>query len=251
MILALPPSTPYDLNFRVAGFPVRIHPGFWIAGLVFGFNEDFKLTLIWVTVLFLSILVHELGHAVAGRLFGGRPYIVLYWMGGLCASNGEQNRAQRAIVLAAGPGAGLVLAGLTVLGAMGYYKIGWAAALALATGDGWGNGIYDTYVVRSLFFVNFYWSLVNLLPVWSLDGGQLLETFLNGRRHPDRMRTVHIVSVITAGLVAYAMYQRGLTFAAILFVMLALENVAGVSRTSGPGSGYQSYDDDSSGRWGR
>ncbi len=68
-----PPRTAYDLHFQIAGIPVRVHPLFWLATLILGSNSwsgdgnvdpdaGMKL-LIWVGVMFVSILVHELGHS--------------------------------------------------------------------------------------------------------------------------------------------------------------------------------------------
>jgi hypothetical protein len=91
MFLAEPPQTQYDLHFRVAGIPVRVHPLFWLVGVILGLrgadteapgNAGIDL-LIWVGVLFFSILIHELGHAVTMQRFGQAARIVLYMMGGL------------------------------------------------------------------------------------------------------------------------------------------------------------------------
>src|SRR5438132_973156 len=87
MLLAEPPRTPFDLNFQVLGFPVRVHPLFWLVGLLLGLGgggEDAGIRLvIWFAALFVSILIHELGHALMIRRFGRDAYIVLYAMGGL------------------------------------------------------------------------------------------------------------------------------------------------------------------------
>ena len=58
-----PPPTQYDLRFAIAGIPVRVHPLFWLITILFGFSADLIQLLIWVFVVFVSILVHELGHA--------------------------------------------------------------------------------------------------------------------------------------------------------------------------------------------
>jgi hypothetical protein len=74
VFLAEPPRTPWDLNFQVLGFPVRVHPLFWAVALLFGLSGNQKPVdmLLWVGTVFVSILVHEMGHAparpTAGRL---------------------------------------------------------------------------------------------------------------------------------------------------------------------------------------
>ena len=78
-----PPPTQYDLRFTVAGIPVRVHPLFWLITLLFGATGNLLLLPIWILVIFVSILIHELGHAFAFRRFGQRSHIVLHFSGGL------------------------------------------------------------------------------------------------------------------------------------------------------------------------
>src|SRR5207253_9310124 len=59
-VLAEPNRTPYDLNFRLFGFPVRIHPLFWLGAVLLGgwtFDLGLEYAAIWVAVVFVSILV--------------------------------------------------------------------------------------------------------------------------------------------------------------------------------------------------
>jgi stage IV sporulation protein FB len=66
MLIGEPPPTQADLHFRLFGIPVRVHPFFWVATLFLGMagkTADPVNTLIWVAVVFVSILVHEFGHA--------------------------------------------------------------------------------------------------------------------------------------------------------------------------------------------
>ena len=99
MFAAEPAPTQFDLHFRIAGFPVRVHPLFWLMTLMMGARDDDPMTLlIWIGVVFLSILVHELGHALTMRYYGQDARIVLYMMGGLAipeSSRGEEARGGR------------------------------------------------------------------------------------------------------------------------------------------------------------
>ena len=108
-MLVEPQRTAYDLNFHFAGIPVRVHPLFWLAGLVLGSSAfqgpDPGMTLlIWMAVFFVSILIHELGHSVVIRYFGQVPRIVLYMMGGLAITDagyggfGAGKRSPRAAI---------------------------------------------------------------------------------------------------------------------------------------------------------
>src|SRR5438552_2684847 len=115
-VLAEPDRTPYDLHFPLFGFRVRIHPFFWLGTVLLGSNvlrEDNGLALlgIWIVVVFVSILVHELGHAVAYRLYGSHAHIILWGFGGLAIGSPRVGgRARRIFVSFAGPLAGFVFA---------------------------------------------------------------------------------------------------------------------------------------------
>ena len=65
MLMVEPDRTPYDLQFRVACIPVRVHPFFWLASAFLAVRPELKLVdlLLWIAVVFVSIVVHELGHA--------------------------------------------------------------------------------------------------------------------------------------------------------------------------------------------
>ena len=114
MLLGEPPRTQADLNFSLLGIPVRVHPLFWLVALLLGRNlGDAGSVLSWIVAVFLSILIHELGHAAVMRAYGFHPWITLYGFGGLASydhgnayrSKGSQPLGQILICLA-GPAAG-------------------------------------------------------------------------------------------------------------------------------------------------
>src|SRR5271168_3561679 len=110
-------ETPYDLRFRALGIPVRVHPLFWIMGLLMARNADgLPEMVLWVACVFFSILVHEYGHGLTAKRFGSSPSIVLWMGGGLCSSEANrQTPLQRLAVVLWGPGAGFVLCGLVMV----------------------------------------------------------------------------------------------------------------------------------------
>ena len=97
MLLQEPGHSPYDLRFHLLGFPVRVSWSFWLAGVIFGFSlvrgmdgalglsspGMLPLLMLWTVCLLVSILIHELGHALAFRQNGMNASIVLYHFGGL------------------------------------------------------------------------------------------------------------------------------------------------------------------------
>jgi Zn-dependent protease len=193
-VIAEPQPTRYDLNFRIGPFPARVHPFFWLMTLLMGQNtlngpNPLAHLAIWVGVVFVSILVHELGHALAYRAFRSPARIWLYWFGGLAISNYPPGSpAKRIAVSLAGPGAGFVLAGLLY---------------GSETLFGWrGENPYLRDLYHQAMWVNIGWGLVNLLPVLPLDGGQVCREAcrLGGARQPDS--TALKVSVAVAILAA-------------------------------------------------
>jgi hypothetical protein len=127
MFLAEPQPTAADLEFSLLRVPVRVSAWFWVAAALLGWNvcqaladgdqrELLRLLVAWVGVVFVSLLVHEFGHALAYRRFGQAANVVLYHFGGLAIPSPWGRRhlrpIQRLIVSAAGPFAQLALAAL-------------------------------------------------------------------------------------------------------------------------------------------
>src|SRR4051794_49713 len=104
--------TPFDLRFVMFGIPVRVHPLFWLLATFLGWNPDSPESMvIWVACVFVSILVHEFGHALTAQYFGWPPEVVLYSFGGYASFQpGWGYTTRRAVLtLLAGPSAGFLL----------------------------------------------------------------------------------------------------------------------------------------------
>ena len=136
-MLAEPQTTSADLEFDLAGIRVRVSAWFWLAAALLGWSVCqaysrgdqrmlLQMLVVWIGIVFLSILVHEMGHALAYRGFGQSAHVVLYHFGGLAVPESWGRRHlrpfQRLLVSAAGPLAQLLFAGLIVVGlkAAGY-----------------------------------------------------------------------------------------------------------------------------------
>jgi Zn-dependent protease len=189
-VLAEPDRSPYDLRFRLFGFPVRVHPLFWVLAALLGaswLDAGVVFLLIWVAIAFVSILVHEFGHALAFRWFGTNSHIVLYSFGGLAVPWAEvRRRWQRIVVSLAGPAAGFLLCAAVYFS--NYFRP-WA-----------GTSLYVAALYAGLFSVNLYWGIMNLLPVWPLDGGQVSEEVCS-YVSPRNGRTIALqISVAVAAL---------------------------------------------------
>jgi Zn-dependent protease len=184
-----PAETPYDLRWRMFNIPVRVHPMFWIFTAALGWSateRGMQYLLLWIAAVFVSILVHELGHVFMGRLFGSDGHIVLYSFGGLAVgSSNVRGWWQRVAVYFAGPGAGFLLAALL-----------WLGTPYLATNEP------AAWFLTEMFYINVFWGLLNLLPIWPLDGGQISREVC-GRVIPWKGVAVSLgISAVVAGVLA-------------------------------------------------
>ncbi len=234
MLIGEPPPTQADLHLRVLGFPVRIHPFFWVTTLLLGMGgraADPVDTLVWVAVVFVSILVHEMGHATMQRTYGGHPRITLYGFGGLASCNDCDRSPWRQIaILLAGPCAGFLLAGIVVavLQLRGHFQgfewswipIRWIP-FDMAYYVEHGNLAPVDTVVWDLLQVNILWGLVNLLPVYPLDGGQIArELFTLGNPRNGIVQSLQLSAGVAALIAAYAILNNSL-YLCIMFGYLA------------------------------
>ena len=272
MLLAEPPRTNYDLHFRVFGIPVRVHPLFWLIALLSGMGENVlpKDTFIWMVALFVSILVHELGHAVAILFYGYRPWVTLHWLGGLASydrgfsdsyytHDDRSTRPLTQIVISlAGPVAGFLFAGIVVglvfavggeidfsLG--GAYLIRWSF-LEVTSGN-------LASLLNSLIFINLFWGLINLLPVYPLDGGQVSrELFVtaNSQRGIEWSLQLSMAAAIAFAIYALFRFDRPF-FVVLLFGFMAFGSYQALAAYRGFGGRWGGYrggygDDDDSHR---
>jgi stage IV sporulation protein FB len=242
-------ETPYDLRFRALGIPVRVHPLFWLMGLLMARNASgLPEMVIWVACVFVSIVVHEYGHGLTAKHFGSTPSIVLWMGGGLCYSEADrQTPAQRLAVVLWGPGAGFVLCGVVmvlysaVFGLTPREHLSIVCELLRFLGlprD--PSGVTSTLIKLGaterelgtnftiywdMVQINIIWGLVNLLPVWPLDGGRVSETVLTTINPRDGRRWAHTISLLVGGLTAFAMFAATQQlFGAMFFGYFAFVN---------------------------
>lgn len=242
MLIGEPAPSAADLHFRILGFPVRIHPFFWLAMLLLGMSggpADPLQTLVWVAVGLVSILVHELGHAVLQRRFGGEPRIVLYSFGGLAICDDcDRSPGKQIAISLAGPLAGFAFAVAVALAirAAGH-PIGFtteprfvfdAYLIPVIVGQFY-FAAFDSpglnVVIGALLSINIWWGILNLLPVYPLDGGQVARELCILRGNPRHgIITSLWISIFTAAAVAaYALFQGG-KFTIIFFALMAYSN---------------------------
>lgn len=225
------------LNFKIFKIPVRVEPVFWLGAFIIGGGiwarerEALLTTLFAMLAIFLSILVHELGHALTSRkLTGVLPSIQLVMLGGLARPNTHLTRQQSFRVTWAGPLAGLALFLTTVLGLT--LLFGPASALAftlpeilpgirprsVAVAIYASLNDYSYAFLSMILFANFWWSLLNLLPIFPLDGGQIYASL---EESPVKIFRVGMITGIVAAMIFLVL---GLLIGAFLFGFLAYQN---------------------------
>ncbi len=231
-------ETPYDLRFRFLGIPVRVHPVFWLVSAACGWQDKrLELVLAWIVCVFVSILVHEYGHGLTAKAFGSSASIVLWGLGGLCYSQSErQTVGQRLAVILMGPGAGFLLCAAVMavttlfVGVTPIEHLEMAQkALGLGPGSISIGEKFQTNTGINIYWflvrINLMWGLVNLLPIWPLDGGRVSEIVLSWYDRGRGVRWCHIVSLLVAGILAVV--SIALTqdlFLTVFFGLFALLN---------------------------
>jgi Zn-dependent protease len=248
VLLQEPGPSQGDLNFSLFGIPVRIHPMFWLIAIMMGMNlsdRDPVILLIWVIAFFISILWHEMGHALVIRQFGFRPWITLYGMGGLASYDPAKHRRfcgvkpyEQMLISFAGPGAeillAVILAGIFIcmkLKVVMIYDLPFLYPVVF----GLDNARLSVFF-NLLMYVCVFWALVNLLPIYPLDGGQITRELLMFFNLRDGLRQSLMLSIFTAifvGILAVVKWHS--MFIPLFFGYLAFENYQALQAYSGRG----------------
>jgi Zn-dependent protease len=200
------------LQFSLLGFPIRIHWLFWLNSALLGgaFSArtptEMQGVVVWIAMVFLSILIHELGHALVMRRFGERQAeIILYAFGGLAIGSAWRSRREQILISAAGPAL-----------QMGVGLLVWFLTSSLHL-----ESALLRYAIGSFLIISIFWGALNLLPIIPLDGGRISEAAFG----PARERTALGLSLVCAiALTLYLGLLAGQLFAAIFFGMLAYNN---------------------------
>jgi stage IV sporulation protein FB len=220
-------ATGRGLGFSLAGIPVRIEPAFLVIIAILGINPVDPQPLYiasWVLIATMSVLVHELGHAVVFRVFGIRPAITLHGFGGLTSGSGALTPWREIGVSLAGPLSALVLLGLPAV---------WLERSGTVT-----SAEAQVFVSQAVW-INIGWSLLNLVPVLPLDGGHVFEALAEMTAKGRGRRIAAVVSVAVAAGLGLLALRYGLLFGALLAAMFAGINLTELSRAKQAGLGAE------------
>ena len=147
---------------RPFGIPLFLHWSFVLGAVVYALffsSAGLLATLVGIAALFGSVVLHELGHALAARWYGiETAHITLYPFGGVAAIKDIPKEPKAELVIAlAGPAVnGVLFAGLL--------------PVYLATGLWW---------VGALAAINLAMGLFNLIPAFPMDGGRVFRALLS------------------------------------------------------------------------
>jgi len=161
---------------RAFGIEVKVHWTFFLLLAFFGFTgyqntgslPSALVTVGIIVALFVCVLLHEFGHALACRQVGGRAERIVLWpLGGIAFVSPPPRAGAMLWSIAAGPMVNLLL--LPIL----------TYAQHAAGRAGWVNTNVDAYLVLLwLWRINLMLLLFNLLPIYPLDGGQIVRALL-------------------------------------------------------------------------
>ncbi|HTK95291.1 MAG TPA: site-2 protease family protein [Terriglobales bacterium] len=189
--------------FRLAGIEVFLHWS-WFLVAVWEIQAGARRfsNVGWSAAeylaLFLIVLLHEFGHALACRQVGGKAERIVLWpFGGVAYVQPPQRPGATLWSIAAGPLVNVAL--MPVLLGLGY----------LANSAGWYAASPDFHqFVRAVSIINAILFVFNILPIYPLDGGQILRSllwFVIGRARSLMVATV-IGFVGIAGYFALAVW---------------------------------------------
>jgi Zn-dependent protease len=203
-----------SLSFRLGPIPVRIHAWFLVASVLLALGAQGGLlgVLIWAVGFVVSAMVHELGHALVLRRFGAPAEVHLSLLRPAVGTRAASLPAlKRAVVALAGPAASLALGG---------------AALAVLHASPPSSAVVRAGL-QYLAWINLVWGLLNLLPVFPLDGGHVLAAALDRAAHRTRSegnQIVHWLSVAFAAVAGVVALWARLPIPALLCASVALQN---------------------------
>jgi Zn-dependent protease len=208
------------LRFRLGSISVVVHPAHFLFALALGLSwassrppgvPQGAVLVIWVALVFISVLFHELGHALAFRAFGYPSTVQLVFLGGVTtpATDRPLSWGKDVVSTLAGPAFGAFL-GLLCM---------WL--LPRATGP------VGAYALSIGALTNLLWAAFNLLPIVPMDGGRVSRAILGRVFGRPGVVASYVLGLGICGGLAYLMYRGGYgnPFNLILLAMFALQNV--------------------------
>jgi Zn-dependent protease/DNA-directed RNA polymerase subunit RPC12/RpoP len=212
--------------FRVAGITVYVHWSWFLMAYVqFQLQANSYSSPAWVVVEYLAlfgiVLLHEFGHALACRQVGGSAEQIVLWpLGGIAYVDPPPRPGAWLWSIAAGPLVNLLLVPVTLL------------LFAVSASAGWADEFSDLhYFLYSIMAINLMLLIFNMLPIYPLDGGQILQSllwFAVGR--PLSLKIASVIGLAGgAGLILLAL-ASGSIWMVVMAGFLTMRAAAGFSQ---------------------
>lgn len=202
------------LKFSLFGIPIGVHATFLFVALLGATTYRGWDIAIWTMAAFVSILAHELGHALVARGFGAQGVnVTLYGLGGLTSYSHTKAVAhgKSFLISAAGSAVGIAIGGAV-----------WFASR---------NGVFDSVgheaavFIDSLFFTSLVWGVLNWVPIVPLDGGHMVQHLAAMFSEEKAPLISQIVTWTAVAIVVPYAWLNGYTFGAIIVVMFAFSGL--------------------------
>jgi len=191
--------------FAFSGINVYVHWSWAVVGLLeLQWRADVYDSLIWNAIeyvaIFVLVLLHEFGHALACRSGGGKAHKILLWpLGGVAYVQPPPRPGAVLWSIFAGPLVNILLLPVT---------IGAVFAVAAVAPDASTD---LQHAVLAIAFINLVLLVFNLLPIYPLDGGQIVHAllwFVIGRERSLLVAaSIGLVASVAGGLAAVLLLQ--------------------------------------------
>jgi Zn-dependent protease len=270
----------FEVSWRILGVPFRMNLTFFLYSLLFGWMmyrgerrweaSWYWILLLWTGCTIVSVLFHEFGHFVVGRLLGGRGEIEIASMGGRAYGKYDELSPWKQLLIGlAGPVAGLLfLAGVVLV-----HNRFWRTFIDFFFEWSWLKTdwcLLDTYapeyllnpwvwmVAKNLVIVGFFNNVYNLLPIITLDGGMALAAVCKMFSAKRGEWVAHGLSFVLAGLLTLAgIYELwkpdpanadniriGAIFTIMMFGQMTLSNLVALFKRQRPERSDDQDDED-------
>lgn len=189
--------------------PIAIHPFFWLLAAFIGWinSGSWLGMLIWIGIIFVSVLFHEYGHALTSLCFKQKARIQLMALGGVTSYEGPKLKFwQQFLVVFNGPLFGFFI----FLGATILLKFEWTPTVQA--------------ILKMTQIANLFWTILNLLPVLPLDGGQLLRIILEANFGVKGFKASLLIGAIVSVLFSFAFFVIQYFLAGALFFLFAFQS---------------------------
>lgn len=197
---------------RIPGkIPISIHPLFWLTAAIIGWLLSGNLTgmVVWIFIIFFSVLIHEFGHALTALCFGKSPKIDLIALGGVTSyATGGLAYWKQFLIVFNGP-------------LFGFFLYVGASLLLLIPMT---THTFIISLITSVKVINFFWTIMNLVPVLPLDGGQLLRIVMEAWLGVKGIRLSFMIGCIIALLIALFFFVIQGYLVGALFFLFAFQS---------------------------